>query len=35
MDELHQQTVNLLSFQSLPREQYDAQVSFNLLPVAG
>jgi aspartate-semialdehyde dehydrogenase len=32
MDELHQQTVNLLSFQSLPREQYDAQVSFNLLP---
>jgi aspartate-semialdehyde dehydrogenase len=35
MDELHQQTVNLLSFQSLPREQYDAQVSFNLLPVLG
>jgi aspartate-semialdehyde dehydrogenase len=35
MDELHQQTVNLLSFQSLPREQYDAQVSFNLLPALG
>ena len=35
MDELHQQTVNLLSFQSLPREQYDAQVSFNLLPELG
>jgi aspartate-semialdehyde dehydrogenase len=35
MDELHQQTVNLLSFQSLPREQYDAQISFNLLPVLG
>lgn len=35
MDELHQQTVNLLSFQSLPREQYDAQISFNLLPALG
>lgn len=35
MDELHQQTVNLLSFQSLPREQYDAQVSFNMLPALG
>lgn len=35
MDELHQQTVNLLSFQSLPREQYDAQVAFNLLPSLG
>jgi aspartate-semialdehyde dehydrogenase len=35
MDELHQQTVNLLSFQSLPREQYDAQVSFNVLPSLG
>jgi aspartate-semialdehyde dehydrogenase len=31
MDELHQQTVSLLSFQSLPREQYDAQVAFNLV----
>ena len=35
MDELHQQTVNLLSFQRLPREQYDAQVAFNLLPALG
>lgn len=35
MDEMHQQTVSLLSFQSLPREQYDAQVSFNLLPRLG
>ncbi len=35
MDELHQQTVNLLSFQSLPREQYDAQVAFNVLPTLG
>jgi aspartate-semialdehyde dehydrogenase len=35
MDELHQQTVNLLSFQAVPKEQYDAQVSFNLLPVLG
>ena len=35
MDELHQQTVKLLSFQTLPREQYDAQVTFNLLPSLG
>ena len=35
MDELHQQTVSLLSFQSMPREQYDAQVAFNLLPALG
>ena len=35
MDELHQQTVNLLSFQNLPREQYDAQVAFNVLPAVG
>ena len=35
MDELHQQTVNLLSFQTLPKDQYDAQVSFNLLPELG
>jgi aspartate-semialdehyde dehydrogenase len=35
MDELHQQTVALLSFQTLPREQYDAQVAFNLLPSLG
>jgi aspartate-semialdehyde dehydrogenase len=35
MDELHQQTVNLLSFHDLPKEQYDAQVAFNLLPSLG
>jgi aspartate-semialdehyde dehydrogenase len=35
MDELHQQTVSLLSFQSLPRDQYDAQVAFNLAPSLG
>lgn len=35
MDELHQQTVNLLSFQNIPREEYDAQVAFNLLPALG
>ena len=35
MDELHQQTVNLLSFQDLPKAQYDAQVAFNLLPALG
>lgn len=31
MDELHQQTVNLLSFQPLPKKVYDAQVAFNML----
>jgi aspartate-semialdehyde dehydrogenase len=31
MDELHQQTVNLLSFQPLPKEVFDAQVAFNML----
>lgn len=35
MDELHQQTVSLLSFQSLPKEMYDAQVAFNILPSLG
>jgi len=35
MDELHQQTISLLSFQTLPKETYDAQVAFNLLPVLG
>lgn len=35
MDELHQQTVSLLSFHELPREEYDAQVAFNLLPELG
>jgi aspartate-semialdehyde dehydrogenase len=31
MDELHQQTVNLLSFQGLPRAVFDAQAAYNLL----
>lgn len=31
MDELHEQTVNLLSFQKLPTEVFGAQVAFNLL----
>jgi aspartate-semialdehyde dehydrogenase len=31
MDELHQQTVNLLSFQSLPKSIFDAQSAYNLL----
>ena len=35
MDELHQQTVNLLSFHDLPKTEYDAQVAFNLLPSLG
>lgn len=35
MDELHQQTVSLLSFQPLPRAVYDAQVAYNLLAGLG
>ena len=35
MDELHQQTVNLLNFQSLPRTVYDAQAAFNMLGGVG
>ncbi len=31
MDELHQQTVNLLSFQTLPKDVYDAQIAFNMV----
>lgn len=31
MDELHQQTVSLLSFQGLPRAIFDAQAAYNLL----
>ena len=31
MDELHQQTVNLLSFQAIPRATFDAQTAYNLL----
>ena len=35
MDELHQQTVSLLSFQSLPKALYDMQIAFNAAPAAG
>jgi aspartate-semialdehyde dehydrogenase len=35
MDELHQQTVNLLSFQQMPKDVFDSQVAFNLLPRFG
>ena len=35
MDELHQQTVSLLSFQGLPKAVYDAQAAFNLLSGMG
>jgi len=35
MDELHQQTVSLLSFRAVPREQFGAQVAFSLLPSLG
>ena len=35
LDELHQQTVNLLSFQGLPRSLYDAQAAYNLLAGLG
>ena len=31
MDELHQQTVSLLSFQTMPRATYDTQVAYSLL----
>lgn len=31
MDELHEQTVNLLSFQELPKKVFDTQVAFNLV----
>jgi aspartate-semialdehyde dehydrogenase len=30
MDELHEQTVNLLAFQELPKNVYDIQVAFNM-----
>lgn len=35
MDELHQQTVSLLSFQGIPRSVYDTQVAYNLLSGLG
>src|SRR5215472_739087 len=31
MDELHEQTVNLLSFQQLPTGVFDSQVAFNMI----
>ena len=31
MDELHEQTVNLLAFQELPKSVFDIQVAFNML----
>ena len=35
MDELHQQTVGVLSFQTLPHEQYEAQLAFSVLSALG
>ncbi|TAM81802.1 MAG: hypothetical protein EPN47_10330 [Acidobacteria bacterium] len=35
IDELQKQTVNLLSFQKVPREAYGDQIAFNLLPRLG
>jgi aspartate-semialdehyde dehydrogenase len=35
MDELHQQTVGLLSFQTLPKDVYDTQVAFNAVVSVG
>jgi aspartate-semialdehyde dehydrogenase len=35
MDELHQQTVSLLSFQTIPRAVYDAQAAYNVLAGLG
>lgn len=35
VEELHRQTASLFSFQSLPREVFDTQASFNLLPRLG
>lgn len=35
IDELHQQTLSLFSFQNPPRQLFDTQASFNLLPRFG
>jgi aspartate-semialdehyde dehydrogenase len=35
LDELHQQTVSLLSFQSIPTQLYDIQIAFNTLGAFG
>ena len=34
MDELLNQTVNLLNFKEIPKDIFDAQLSFNLIPVS-
>lgn len=35
MDELHEQTVNLLSFHDMPKKVFDVQVAFNMLSQYG
>ncbi|HNY40544.1 MAG TPA: Asd/ArgC dimerization domain-containing protein [Bryobacteraceae bacterium] len=35
VDELHQQTSQMFSFQTLPKKVFDVQVSFNMLPKLG
>jgi aspartate-semialdehyde dehydrogenase len=35
MDELHEQTVNLLSFQELPKNVFDTQIAFNMAAAYG
>ena len=35
ISELHNQTTNLLAFKTLPKDLFDAQLSFNLLPQYG
>lgn len=35
ISELHNQTANLLAFKALPKDVFDAQLSFNLLPQYG
>jgi aspartate-semialdehyde dehydrogenase len=35
MDELHEQTVNLLSFRELPKKVFDQQVAFNIIAEYG
>jgi aspartate-semialdehyde dehydrogenase len=35
MDELHEQTLNLLSFQELPKNVFDTQVAFNMVASYG
>ena len=35
VDELHRQTVSLLSFQSIPQETFEAQVAYNVLGAFG